>query len=57
MTLYLHGLCCDIDVETGPRQIASRYLRRRLRLLSDLFPPPEGFAVFPEDLDSDSKGS
>jgi hypothetical protein len=57
MTLYLHGLCCDIDVETGPRQIASRYLRRRLRLLSDMFPPPEGFAVFPEDLDNNSKDS
>jgi hypothetical protein len=51
MTLYLHGICCDIDVETGPRQLPSRYLRRRLRLLSGLFPPPEGYAVFPEDLD------
>ena len=30
MTLYLHGICCDIDVETGPRQLPSRHLRRRL---------------------------
>lgn len=50
MTLYLHGLCCDIDVETGPRQLPSRHLRKRLEALKSLFPPPEGHAVFPEDL-------
>jgi len=50
MTLYLHGICCDIDVETGPRQIPSRYLRKRLETLKTLFPPPEDHAVFPEDL-------
>lgn len=50
MTLYLHGTCCDIDVETGPRQMPSRYLRRRLELLLSLYPPPEGYAVLPEQL-------
>jgi len=50
MTLYMHGACCDIDVETGPRQMPSRYLRRRLELLIGLFPPPEGYAVLPEQL-------
>jgi hypothetical protein len=50
MTLYLHGICCDIDVETGPRQLASRYLRKRLQLLRDLYPPPEGYAVFREEV-------
>jgi len=49
LTLYLHGICCDIDVETGPRQLPSRFLRRRLQLLQSLFPPPEGYAVFPEE--------
>lgn len=49
LTLYLHGICCDIDVETGPRQLPSRYLRKRLNLLKSLFPPPSGYAVFPED--------
>jgi hypothetical protein len=52
LTLYLHGTCCDIDVETGPRQMPSRYLRRRLELLVTLFPPPEGYAVLPEQLKS-----
>jgi hypothetical protein len=50
LTLYLHGICCDIDVDTGPRQLPSRYLRKRLLLLQDLFPPPHGYAVFPEQL-------
>ncbi len=49
MTLYLHGICCDIDVETGPRQLPSRHLRKRLEALKTLFPPPEGHPVFPED--------
>jgi hypothetical protein len=48
LTLYLHGICCDIDVETGPRQLQSRYLRKRLQALYALYPPPEGYAVFPE---------
>lgn len=50
LTLYLHGLCCDIDVEAGPRQLASRYVRRRLVLLREVLPPPAGFALFPEEL-------
>lgn len=50
MTLYLHGLCCDIDVDTGPRQLPSRFLRRRLLLLKELFPPPADYFVLPEDI-------
>ena len=50
LTLYLHGTCCDIDVETGPRQMPSRYLRRRLELLISIYPPPEGYAALPEQL-------
>jgi hypothetical protein len=51
LTLYLHGICCDIDVETGPRQLPSRFLRKRLVWLESVFPPPDGYAVFPEELD------
>ncbi len=50
LTLYLHGICCDIDVETGPRQLPSRYVRKRLEMLHGFFPPPAGHAVFPEEL-------
>ena len=52
LTLFLHGICCDIDVETGPRQLASRHMRKRLELLRGFYPPPKGYAVFPEDLKS-----
>jgi hypothetical protein len=51
LTLYLHGICCDIDVDTGPRQLPSRYLRKRLMALEQMFPPPVGYAVFPEQLE------
>lgn len=50
LTLYMHGICCDIDVETGPRQLPSRYLRKRLMLLRTLYTPPEGYPVFPEEI-------
>ena len=50
MTLYLHGICCDIDVDTGPRQLPSRYLRKRLHTLRELFPPPADYNVLPEDM-------
>lgn len=55
LTLYLHGICCDIDVETGPRQLPSRYLRKRLNSLKSLYPAPGGYAVFPEDAEQPSK--
>lgn len=50
LTLFLHGICCDIDVDSGPRQLPSRLMRKRLELLRDAFPPPEGYAVLPEDV-------
>jgi hypothetical protein len=50
MTLYLHGICCDIDVEAGPRQLPSRSMRKRLEALKEHFPPPADHAVFPEDV-------
>lgn len=50
LTLFLHGICCDIDVDAGPRQLPSRYLRKRLLALRQFFPPPAGFAVLPEDM-------
>lgn len=55
LTLYLHGICCDIDVETGPRQLPSRHLRKRLSLLKTFYPPPTGYAVFPEDVEQQKK--
>lgn len=50
MTLFLHGICCDIDVEPGPRQIPGVEIRRRLEALRSFYPLGEGFALFPEEL-------
>ena len=50
LTLFLHGICCDIDVEAGPRQLASRYIRKRLELLKGAFPLPDGYSLFPEQV-------
>jgi hypothetical protein len=50
MTLYMHGICCDIDVEPGPRQVPSRWLRKRIEALYEMFPPPNNRPVLPEHL-------
>ena len=50
LALYLHGLCCDIDLPAGPKQLPSRYIRSRLLLLRKHLPPPGRMALFPEEL-------
>jgi hypothetical protein len=50
LSLYLHGLCCDIDVETGPRQLPTRAIRKRLEVMREVLAPPSGVALFPEEL-------
>ncbi len=53
LTLYMHGLCCDIDLNAGPKQLPSKVIRARLLLLKSHLPPPEGIALFPEELSAD----
>lgn len=48
LTMYMHGLCCDIDVEPGPRQIQSREMRKRLTWMYENLGAPEGYVIFPE---------
>ena len=45
--LFLHGLCCEINVDPGLQQLASRYLRKRLELLAGIFPPNPDYLLFP----------
>jgi hypothetical protein len=42
-------------VEPGPRQLPSRHLRRRLKLLQQMLPAPKGYAVSPEELDGSQR--
>ena len=37
LTLYLHGLCCDIDIEAGPRQLASASAAQAARHCSESY--------------------
>jgi hypothetical protein len=53
LTLYLHGLCCDIDIDPGPRQIQSRELRKRLIWLYQNVGAPENYAILPDQKKSD----
>ncbi len=50
LALYMHGLCCDIDLNAGPKQLPSKVIRTRLLLLKKQLPPPEGIALFPEEM-------
>jgi hypothetical protein len=51
-TLYLHSICCDVEVEPSPRLLPSWRIRKRLELLRTHFPLPEGYVLFPEELSS-----
>lgn len=55
LTLYLHGLCCDIDVDPGPRQIQSREMRKRLNWLYEKIGAQEDYCIFPEQKKPSSK--
>ncbi|MEI9975139.1 MAG: hypothetical protein WDO73_25650 [Ignavibacteriota bacterium] len=50
LTLYLHGTCCDIDVETGLARCPAATCAVVWNCWSRSSPPPEGYAVLPEQL-------
>jgi len=47
---YMHGLWHDVQVQTGGDHLPVPELRRRMILLSEMFPPNEGYQVFSEEL-------
>ena len=51
LLLYLHGLCCDITVDPGPRQLPTKHMRKRLLRLRECLPAPKGVALFPEEIE------
>ncbi len=46
---YIHGLWHDVEVRLGPSYLPVPALRRRLELMTHLFPPNEGYQVFAEN--------
>jgi hypothetical protein len=51
---YMHGLWHDVQVRIGPEHLPVPQLRRRMIMMSELFPPNEGYQVFSEELKKDT---
>jgi len=47
---YMHGLWHDVQIRTGGDHLPVPELRRRMVLLSEMFPPNEGYQVFSDEL-------
>jgi hypothetical protein len=52
---YMHGMWHDVQVRVGPEHLPLQQLRRRMVLMSNLFPPNPGYAVFAKDLEEEPK--
>jgi hypothetical protein len=52
---YMHGLWHDVQIRVGPEHLPVRQLRRRMKLLAELFPPNEGYSVFAKDLETEEQ--
>ncbi len=48
---YIHGLWHDVQIRIGPEHLPVAQLRRRMDLMSELFPPNPGYRVFDENLE------
>jgi len=47
---YMHGLWHDVQIRVGGDHLPVPELRRRMILMSEMFPPNEGYQVFSEEL-------
>ena len=52
---YIHGLWHDVQIRVGPEHLPLEQLRRRMTLMSNLFPPNPGYAVFAKELEEEGK--
>jgi len=50
---YMHGLWHDVQIRVGPEHLPVAQLRRRMMLMSELFPPNEGYRVFSAELEKE----
>jgi hypothetical protein len=53
MAEYMHGLWHDVQVRVGPEHLPIAPLRRRMKLLAELFPPNPGYSVFAKELEEE----
>jgi len=52
---YMHGLWHDVQIRVGAEHLPLQQLRRRMTLLSTLFPPNPGYAVFAKELEEEPR--
>jgi hypothetical protein len=52
---YMHGLWHDVQIRVGAEHLPVRQLRKRMKLLAELFPPNEGYSVFAKELESEEQ--
>ena len=52
---YMHGLWHDVQIRVGPQHLPLQQLRRRMTLMSNLFPPNPGYTVFAKELEEEAK--
>jgi hypothetical protein len=45
---YMHGLWHDVQIRVGPEHLPVPALRRRMVLMSEMFPPNPGYELFAE---------
>ncbi|MBZ5543324.1 MAG: hypothetical protein LAO07_06545 [Acidobacteriia bacterium] len=50
---YMHGLWHDVQVRVGPEHLPLSPLRRRMKLLAEMFPPNPGYSVFAKELEEE----
>ena len=50
---YMHGLWHDVQVRVGPEHLPVPALRRRMKLLAEMFPPNPGYSVFAKELEEE----
>src|SRR3989442_1637516 len=48
---YMHGLWHDVQIRVGPEHLPVPQLRRRMTLMSEMFPPNTGYRIFSEELE------
>ena len=53
---YMHGLWHDVEIRTGPAHLPVPAIRRRLELMTSLFPPNQGYRVFDDNFTEEAKG-
>lgn len=50
---YLHGLWHDVQIRQGAEHLPVPNLRRRMTLLSEMFPPNAGYSLFAEGMEKE----